>query len=237
VELKDIKLNSLGLLDPNWGRIVTFVDFGNVNYWFDKDERDWNDDKLPVGHKLIVDIKKLSEFTGRFSTEKRFYYGWNPRKKSNWHLSIKAEKYGFIKITKPMQFVRIQLDDSALSRDDREVKKDRNGNYVEIPKSNFDVEISVDAVRIMKKYDTLCLFSGDSDFAYLSRFLKRNGKKIIVIAAGQVFHTLKEVADHYVNAQDIKADITVVKETSPLAGRSLDIGSAPGGQGGVTLNN
>ena len=102
---------------------------------------------------------------------------------------------------------------------------------IEIPKSNFDVEISVDAIRTLDRYDTFCLFSGDSDFAYLSRFLKRKGKNIIVIASGQVFHTLKEVADLYINAQQIKSDIASLKETTPLTGRGLDIGSASGGQG------
>jgi len=102
---------------------------------------------------------------------------------------------------------------------------------IEIPKSNFDVEISVDAIRIFDRYDTFCLFSGDSDFAYLSRFLKRKGKHVMVIASGQVFHTLKEVADLYINAQQIKHDISSVKETTPHEGRGLDIGSASGGQG------
>jgi len=65
----------------------------------------------------------------------------------------------------------------------------------------------------------------------LAQYLKKNKKKIIIIASGQVFHTLKELADLYINAQLIKTAITSVKETTPLAGRSLDIGSASGGQG------
>lgn len=87
--------------------------------------------------------------------------------------------------------------------------------YIEIPKSNFDVEISVDAIRLIAKFDTFCIFSGDSDFAYLGRYLKKNGKKIIVVASGQIFHTFKDVADLYINAQKIKFDITRIKETTP----------------------
>ena len=48
---------------------------------------------------------------------------------------------------------------------------------------------------------------------------------------GQVFHTLKDLADLYINAQIIKGDITSTKETAPLAERSLDIGSVSDGQG------
>lgn len=70
----------------------------------------------------------------------------------------------------------------------------------------------MDAIRLLKKYDTFCLFSGDSDFTYLASYLKKLKKKFIVIASGQVFHTLKELADLYINAQDIKGLITSIKE-------------------------
>ena len=85
-------------------------------------------------------------------------------------------------------------------------------------------------MRLMNKMDTFCLFSGDSDFTYLAQYLKRKGKKIIVIASGQVFHTLKDLADLYVNAQIIKSDITSIKSCAPY-GRNLDIGSVSDGQG------
>ena len=53
---------------------------------------------------------------------------------------------------------------------------------------------------------------------------------MIVIASGQVFHTLKDLADLYINAQIIKGDITSTKKPR-LAERSLDIGSVSDGQG------
>ncbi len=235
--IEELKLKTLGIDKKKFDRIISFVDFGNVNYWYEKDERDWNDNLLNQNQKLIVDVEKFSKFIGLFSEERRFYYGWNPRNKSNWHIVVKAEKCGFIKITKPIQFIRHDVGDDGISRDGRIVKVDHVGKYIEIPKSNFDVEISVDAIRSVNKYDTFCLFSGDSDFAYLLRYLKRNGKKVIVVASGQIFHTLKEVADLYINAQAIKADIACIKETSPREGRGLDIGSASGGQDSLRYKN
>ena len=56
----------------------------------------------------------------------------------------------------------------------------------------------------------------ESDFTYLVQYLKRKGKKIIVIASGQVFHTLKDLADLYINAQTVKVDIASIKKTAPL---------------------
>src|SRR3989344_3287438 len=234
MDLQELKIKNLGIDKDKFGRIFSFIDFGNVNYWFEKDRRDANNVELLKNQKLIVDIEKLASFVNSFSEQKRFYYGWNPRQKINWHIVIKAEKCGFIKNTKPMQFIKHYLFDGENAQggfNNSEIKQDTNGKYIEIPKSNFDVEISVDAIRLLEKYDTFCLFSGDSDFAYLAAFLKKNKKKFIVVASGQVFHTLKEFADLYINAQQIKVDIVSIKETSPHEGRGLDIGSASGGQG------
>lgn len=240
MELHELKLESLGIRISEYGRIFTFVDYGNVNYWYDKDRRDADDKELPIDRKLFVDIEKLAQFANLFSTQKRFYYGWNPRNKKNWHIAIKAERCGFIKNTKPMQFIKHFMDNAEISEaDSSQVRFNETGYYIEIPKSNFDVEISVDAIRKMDEFDTFCIFSGDGDFTYLARFLKRQGKKIIVIASGQVFHTLKDLADLYINAQHIKGSITSVKtiviKTTPSEGRSLDIGSASGGQGDLRL--
>ncbi len=232
MDLQDLKLKTLGIDKAKFGRIFCFVDYGNVNYWYEKDERDADGTTLAAGHKLIVDIEKLAVFVSSFTEQKRFYYGWDERKKSSWHLSIKAERCGFIKNTKPIQFIKHYVTDTELKKvAGAAVRENVGGKYIEIPKSNFDVEISVDAIRLLERYDTFCLFSSDSDFTYLVRFLKKNRKGFIVVASGQVFYTLKELADLYINAQAIKADITSIKETTPLAGRDLDIGSASGGQG------
>ena len=212
MDISEFKLSTLGIDKEKFGTIYSFIDFGNVNYWYENDRRNSDDAQLKENQKLIIDIEKLAGFVSEFSEQKRFYYGWNPRVKKNWHVVIKAEKCGFIKNTKPMQFIKHYVGEGVVSRDGRTTKRDLNGTYIEIPKSNFDVEISVDAIRLLQKYDSFCLFSGDSDFTYLASYLKKNSKKFIVIASGQVFHTLKELADLYINAQDIKGLIASVKE-------------------------
>ncbi len=212
MDINEFKLSTLGIDKEKFGTIYSFVDFGNVNYWYENDRRGGDDVQLKENQKLIIDVEKLASFVSEFSGQKRFYYGWNPRVKKNWHIAIKAEKCGFIKNTKPMQFIKHYVGDGVISRDGRVTRRDVNGTYIEIPKSNFDVEISVDAIRLLPKYDSFCLFSGDSDFTYLASYLKKNNKKFVVIASGQVFHTLKELADLYINAQDIKGLITSVKE-------------------------
>jgi len=218
MDLSEFKLKALGIDKKLFGKVYSFVDFGNVNYWFEKDERDAQNKLLGENEKLIVDIEKLADFLDLFSDQKRFYYGWNARLETSWHLPIKAEKYGFIKVTKPIQFIKHYLDDLELKIVvQTKIKQDRSGNYyIEIPKSNFDVEISVDSIRLLKKYDTFCLLSGDSDFVRLIEFLKKNNKNIIIIAAGEVVRTLKENADNFINAQRIKGQITIIKKTPPV---------------------
>ena len=212
MNLNEFKLKNLGIDKEKFGKIFSFVDFGNVNYWYEKDRRDWEDNILNDNQKLIVDIKKLAEFLNLFSEKKRFYYGWHPRIESSWHIVISAEHNGFIKNTKPIQFVKHYLSEPEIKNaSGRFVKNDSGGKYIEIPKSNFDVEISIDAIRLLDDYDTFCLLSGDSDFARLAEFLKRRGRKIIVIASGQVLHTLKDIADLYINAQEIKGSIAIIK--------------------------
>lgn len=44
-------------------------------------------------------------------------------------------------------------------------KYDENGIYLgKYPKCNFDVEIAMDILTKVPKYDTIMIFSGDSDF-------------------------------------------------------------------------
>ncbi|MBU3999984.1 NYN domain-containing protein, partial [Patescibacteria group bacterium] len=68
----------------------------------------------------------------------------------------------------------------------------------------------------LEKYDTFCLLSSDADFAALAEFLKRRGKKFILISAGYVSHWLKDKADLNINAQRIKREIAVIKQKPRL---------------------
>jgi len=235
VELKDLKLQALGLANSGLGRILTIVDFGNVNYWYKKDRIGPDAAPLFPNQYLIVDLERLFNFIKDFSYQARFYYGWHSRLSRSQHIVIKAEKLGFIKNTKRIQYVKHYLSADEIVDGHKQILNNETGRYIEIPKCNFDVEITLDSIRLMDEYDTLCLFSGDSDFARLAHYIKKKGKKFVVVASGQIYHELKTTSDVYINAQQVKSYIVSVKETSPLAGRSLNIGSASGGQGGVTL--
>lgn len=179
MNLDELKLKNIGIGKDVFGTIFTFVDYGNVNYWYERDERNVEGNILGSSEKLIIDIEKLAWFISLFSEGKRFYYGWDNRKQSSWHIAIKAERCGFIKNTKPIQFIKHFLKEAELEKtDDTRIKDNVSGKYIEIPKSNFDVEISVDAIRLLAKYNTFCLFFWRQRFYLLSPLSEEKQKEI-----------------------------------------------------------
>jgi uncharacterized LabA/DUF88 family protein len=95
---------------------------------------------------------------------------------------------GFSLITKPLKVIR-QTD----------IEKG------DLRKANFDVEIAIDAIEMADRYDTIVLFSGDSDFNYLLRILRRKNKKTIVISTK--YHIAKELitsSDKYIELEKLK---------------------------------
>ena len=51
----------LGITEE-YGRIFTFIDFSNVNKWFEHDTQDWNNKLLSQDERLVIDIEKLKPF-------------------------------------------------------------------------------------------------------------------------------------------------------------------------------
>lgn len=79
-------------------------------------------------------------------------------------------------ITKDLQKIKHYVENEE-NLDSKIIVDEDGKNYIEIRKCNFDVEISVDAIKMIDYYDTFCIFSGDADFVYLNNFLKKKGKK------------------------------------------------------------
>jgi len=213
MDLKEFKLKNLGIEPKIYKNIYTFVDFGNVNYWFEYDEKDYDDNKLSEDTKLAVDVKKLADFIDLFSIHKRFYFGIDDQRTQSLTIIAKARKY-FKTIAKPIQRIKHYLKKEEIKTNTREINKDSKGKYILIPKCNFDVEICIDAFRLLDKYDTFCLFSSDADFAYLVEFLHHQNKRVILFSSGYVSRWLKEKVDLNINCQKIKQVITFIKRKS-----------------------
>jgi len=67
-------------------------------------------------------------------------------------------------------------------------------------KGNMDVEITIDALHHLDRYDTAILFSGDSDFLALVKYLRSHDKHVYVFSShNNVSKELRTGADGYVD--------------------------------------
>lgn len=75
-------------------------------------------------------------------------------------------------------------------------------------KGNMDVEITIDALHHIKKYNTAILFTGDSDFLALVTYLRARGKKIYIFSSkNNVSEELRTGSDGYFDVLNITKDI------------------------------
>lgn len=209
---KEYVLSELGV-DAGFGRMLAIVDFGNVNHWFESDRQDSDNVLLSENEKLEINLEGLKSFSDIFTEHTRFYYGHDSQNPNSVRF-LTATKGIFGKsrvFTKPIQKVRHHLKVEEVPNNTRAIFEDKDGIYVQIPKCNFDVEMTVDAIRLMDQYDTLVLYSGDADFVSLCRYLRKKGKKIVLIKGGHITSSLREETDKVINAQTIKRHIAQVR--------------------------
>lgn len=105
---KEYIRNELGI-GKDFGRVYAFIDFGNVNKWFEKDRQNYDRKPLLANQQLSIDIEKLKEFADIFSDDVRFYYGHNNKNTKSLSFIRKA-RYVFGKrrvFTKPIQKLNI----------------------------------------------------------------------------------------------------------------------------------
>ena len=74
--------------------------------------------------------------------------------------------------------------------------------YGGMKKADWDVGITVDAIRIAPSVDTIVLASGDGDFFQLVEFLKNQGKRVEIIAFEKSASSrIKEIADEFIDLE------------------------------------
>lgn len=89
-----------------------------------------------------------------------------------------------------------------------------NSSGRKIYKSNCDIEIAVDIMLDIDAFDTLILFSGDSDFVYLIKTLQKSyQKKIFVISSRKTISwEMKLSANSYLFLEDYKKSFERIKK-------------------------
>lgn len=203
-------------ITEDYGRILSILDFGNINHWFEDDRQDADNKAIPEGEKLRIDLEGLKEFANLFSVDTRFYYGTDINKTGSVNfISVVKNIFGRNRVfSKQIQYIRHHLKGDELITNTRSTFVDTTGFFIKIPKCNFDVEMSVDSIRWIDQYDTLVMFSSDADFVTLFRYLKKKDKKIILIKGGHITDDLRKNVNLVVNAQRIKRYITNIESTT-----------------------
>lgn len=75
-------------------------------------------------------------------------------------------------------------------------------------KGNMDVEITIDALHHINKYDIAVLFSGDSDFLALVSYLRNRNKKVYIFSSqNNISEELRTGGDGYCDILRVKEDI------------------------------
>jgi len=186
-----------------FGRIFIFVDFGNVRHWA---KELWPTENK-FRYSIEVDIAKLATVCEWVKPDKKmFYYGFFP-------MTHEMHKSSVYRIDKARQ--------SGFEVKPKEIKMvpsyDEEGKYTgKHPKCNFDVEITMDILMKMPKYDTVMIFSGDSDFGSLLKYIKDKKKKVVVVCTrNRISSELEQVADKYIPAETLAQFLVYNNKNTP----------------------
>jgi|SRR3989344_6194704 len=150
-----MKIAKLKIRDFVKGRTSVFIDASNI--YFSQKTLNWR-----------VDFEKLLRY---FKTETQlariaFYSALNPDNQKEKKFHDFLEIIGYQVKSKKIKFIR-DGDDGA-----------RGGHH----KGNVDVDLTIDAVDMKESYDTFILLSGDGDFESLIVYLKKHGKRCIIMS-------------------------------------------------------
>lgn len=167
------------------GKIAIFIDAANILY--SQKTLGWKIDyeKLMLWLKSEGKVKINYLYTGKVGSLEK-----------QLKFIKRLEKLGYRVITKEVKFIRV--DDNKFT-----------------PKANLDIELALDAYRLSDQYDSLLLFSGDSDFSYLIDLLKEKNKQVIVISTrGHISKELIERAHKYIDLRKLRSYLEFTNKKS-----------------------
>jgi uncharacterized LabA/DUF88 family protein len=201
MKLHELKTEFYFFKPDDYGRIFVFIDFGNV--------RPWAKDIWPEENKFRltyeIDITKMAEVCSWTNPGRMyFYYGYYPEHpdKDYGHIFNLKHRKSIFRIAKAKR--------SGFRTKQKEIKfvpaYDEDGKFLKHhPKCNFDVEITMDMLTLVDKYDTAVIWSGDSDFDGLLGYLKTKSKKIVVVCTrNKISHEVEQAADIFIPAETLK---------------------------------
>ena len=167
--------------------IYVFIDASNV----------WS---VVKSKKQFIEYKNIKKyFSKKFNTDdiKIFYYDSYPENGTReYSLEGKHKFYtylkkglGFVVRKKPLKRINTAIDGLG------EIIKE---------KGNMDVEITIDAVHYLNKYNGAVFFTGDCDFLALVTYIRNASKKVYIYSTtDNISRELRTGGDGYVDIKKI----------------------------------
>lgn len=183
--------NFFDLIKAQKNNIYVFIDASNI----------WEAQKAKG---KFLDFEKLKDYIVKeFNAKlvKFFYYTAYPKNGTReYNLDGKHHFFTFLKKGLGFEVRKKELKRIIITNEQEQSIKE---------KGNMDVEITIDVMYHLEKYNIALLFSGDSDFLALLSHLKNNNKKIVVFSSrNNVSSELRTGGSKYVDLlEDIQDDI------------------------------
>ncbi|MEW6407697.1 MAG: NYN domain-containing protein [Patescibacteria group bacterium] len=151
----------------------------------------------------FFDYEKLRNFIKKtfngLSVEVFYYSAYPADGTRNYSLNGRHKFYTFLK--KGLKFIVRKKELKRISVITSE------GESIE-EKGNMDVEITIDALHHIEKYNVAVFFTGDSDFLALITYLRTRGKKVYIFSSkNNVSEELRTGGNGYFDVLTIKNDI------------------------------
>jgi uncharacterized LabA/DUF88 family protein len=151
----------------------------------------------------MFDYEKLKKFLKekfRASKIQIFYYTAYPAEGTrDYDLDAKHKFFTYLK--KGLGFIVRKKELKRITTHSEE------GDSIQ-EKGNMDVEMTIDIIDYIKKYNKAVLFTGDSDFLALVTYIQKAGKKVYVFSSkNNISQELRTGGDGYFDVLDLKEDI------------------------------
>jgi uncharacterized LabA/DUF88 family protein len=143
--------------------------------------------------RRLLDYSKLQDFISKTyscSAVKVFYYDAYPAEGTRTYKTDGKHKF--------YTFLKKGLHFAVITKKLKQIKALTEKGEAIVEKGNMDVEITIDSLHHLNKYNTAVFFTGDSDFLALVSYLRNHHKKVYVFSSkNNVSEELRTGADGY----------------------------------------
>jgi len=175
---------------------IAFIDAANIIYGAKKES----------GFK--VDLKKLAKYLRtRFGVRRVYFYGGVNTKKIDFEKYQKMlEQFGLIPRLKKTKFYSQEPRPKVFTCKfcgKKNILKERKKIRA---KANCDVELTIDALKNLRRFKEFIFLTGDGDFAPLLRLVKEAKREICVIASSKkTAREIREIAaERFIEIKNLK---------------------------------